>query len=420
MKKLISFLLFAGIYVQACSQDEEIRNGDKGSYHTREVVNVLKENENIKEGPYTMWYEGVKIISGNYSDNKKNGSWKYSNIDGVVFFQGNYTDDKKNGSWTYYRNQKPLAYTYYRNDEPDSTWQSFFENGKTQSKVSYIMGRRNGLYQLYHDNGNLAEESTYTDDGISDTLKRFYRDGSIQFIIYYKGNAIYNVLAMNDSLGNKQDFGTFANGTGLLKRYYSNGSIFSEVEYTNSQLNGTARLYNKNGKPGSVLNFVNGKASGRQTEYDTEGIADAEGEAANGFKTGKWTSYYKGGRSFEKEYAETDSIKVFVPVYYPPLPIQEMMPYAQGGEAGMMQFIIYNVEYPQKAKNKGISGAVYVTFVIDKKGKVKDARILRGVSQELDEEAMRVINSMPPWTPGFQGGFPVNVQFNLPIKYRLR
>jgi len=422
MKKFISLILCVVVYLQASGQDEEIRRGEKGSYLTREVFNVLKENENIKEGPYTMWYEGVKVISGNYSDNKKNGLWKYSNIDGIVYFQGNYLDDKKNGTWKYYRNQKPLAVVYYKDDMTDSICQSFFENGNIQARIGYTSGQKNGIYELYYDNGQLAEACQYAYNQVADTLKRFYRDGSVQFIFQYKYGNIYNVLAMNDSLGKKQDFGTFAEGTGILKRYYSDGKICSEVQYTHNGLNGTATLYQRNGKPASVYNYVNSKRSGKQTEYDKNGLAEYEGECVNGFKTGKWTTYRNGNILYEKEFAEADSFNVTIPVYETPLAVQELMPHAQGGEANMMQFIVHNIEYPKESLDKGISGAVFVTFVVDVQGKIKNTRILRGVpgAADLDKEALRVVSSMPPWTPGFQSGFPVNVQFNLPIKYRLK
>jgi protein TonB len=67
----------------------------------------------------------------------------------------------------------------------------------------------------------------------------------------------------------------------------------------------------------------------------------------------------------------------------------------------------------------GIQGTVFVTFVVEPDGSITDARILRGIGGALDEEAIRVVNAMPPWVPGKQSGDEVRVQFNLPIRFVL-
>jgi len=63
---------------------------------------------------------------------------------------------------------------------------------------------------------------------------------------------------------------------------------------------------------------------------------------------------------------------------------------------------------------------VYVTFVVETNGSVTDVRVLRGIGGGCDEEAIRVIQSMPQWVPGKQRGKPVRVQFNMPIKFTLQ
>ena len=72
------------------------------------------------------------------------------------------------------------------------------------------------------------------------------------------------------------------------------------------------------------------------------------------------------------------------------------------------------------ARESGIQGTVYVTFVVEHDGSVTDVRILRGIGGGCDEEAVRVINSMPKWNAGKQRGKPVRVQFNMPIKFTLQ
>jgi periplasmic protein TonB len=86
----------------------------------------------------------------------------------------------------------------------------------------------------------------------------------------------------------------------------------------------------------------------------------------------------------------------------------------------MQTFLAKNIIYPTKARDNGITGTVYVTFIINEDGKVINAKILRGISDQLDEEALRVINKMPTWQPGVQKGNPVSVQFNVPVKFTIR
>ncbi len=97
----------------------------------------------------------------------------------------------------------------------------------------------------------------------------------------------------------------------------------------------------------------------------------------------------------------------------------EEKPEFPGGEAAMFQWIAKNIKYPDIAKENGIQGKVFVQFVIGKDGKVTDVTIVRGVDPSLDKEALRVIQSMPPWKPGKQRGKPVRVSFQLPINFKL-
>ena len=84
-----------------------------------------------------------------------------------------------------------------------------------------------------------------------------------------------------------------------------------------------------------------------------------------------------------------------------------------------MDFIRKETRYPEEARDQGISGRVYVQFVVDVDGKVTEAKVMRGVHPLLDEEALRVINSMPDWSPGMQRGKPVKVKFSLPMRFEL-
>lgn len=100
--------------------------------------------------------------------------------------------------------------------------------------------------------------------------------------------------------------------------------------------------------------------------------------------------------------------------------IVEQMPAFPGGESALFKYLQKNVKYPPMAKDAGISGRVFVKFVIGKNGKVGDVQVLRGIGGGCDKEAVRVVKAMPSWTPGQQRGRPVSVYFNLPINFILK
>ena len=84
------------------------------------------------------------------------------------------------------------------------------------------------------------------------------------------------------------------------------------------------------------------------------------------------------------------------------------------------QFVDFLCKIPLTAKEAGIQGTVYVYFVVGKDGFVRDARVLRKVNNELDAEALRVVNSLPQFEPGTQRGKNVSVQYTIPIRYMIR
>jgi len=100
--------------------------------------------------------------------------------------------------------------------------------------------------------------------------------------------------------------------------------------------------------------------------------------------------------------------------------VVEEQPSYPGGEEARIGYLQQNIKYPEEAKELGIQGKVFVTFVVEVDGSITDVRVLRGIGGGCDEEAIRVVKSMPKWVPGKQRGVPVRVQFNLPIKFTLQ
>jgi periplasmic protein TonB len=98
----------------------------------------------------------------------------------------------------------------------------------------------------------------------------------------------------------------------------------------------------------------------------------------------------------------------------------EEQPEFPGGEEALIQFISKNLIYPALAKEMNIVGKVFVQFEIEKDGSVTNVVCKKGIGGGCDEEAVRVVKTMPKWKPGKQNGRPVKVKFILPIKFEIR
>mgnify|MGYP002522300139 CR=1 FL=1 len=100
--------------------------------------------------------------------------------------------------------------------------------------------------------------------------------------------------------------------------------------------------------------------------------------------------------------------------------IVEEMPQFPGGEQKLMEFVAKNIKYPQIARETGIQGRVFVGFVVEPDGSISNVKLLRGIGGGCDEEAMRVIKSLPKWKPGKQRGKAVRVSYQIPVFFKLQ
>ena len=100
--------------------------------------------------------------------------------------------------------------------------------------------------------------------------------------------------------------------------------------------------------------------------------------------------------------------------------VVEQNPEFPGGMGELYKFLGEKTKYPPIAKESGIQGRVFVNFVVERDGSISNVKVLRGIGGGCDEEAIRVVKSMPKWKPGKQRGKAVRVSFNLPIKFTLQ
>ena len=100
--------------------------------------------------------------------------------------------------------------------------------------------------------------------------------------------------------------------------------------------------------------------------------------------------------------------------------VVEKMPSFPGGDAELLKYIATNIKYPKESKDNGEQGRVICSFIVGRDGSVNNPEVLRGVTPLLNEEAVRVINTMPRWNPGMQRGKAVAVKYTVPITFRLK
>lgn len=120
-------------------------------------------------------------------------------------------------------------------------------------------------------------------------------------------------------------------------------------------------------------------------------------------------------------YGQTDTVQSrSLPVGEKVFDVVEEQPSFPGGQGALISWLAENIKYPVEAAKAGIQGRVIVQFVVTATGSIADVKVVRGVEPSLDKEAVRVISSMPKWTPGKQNGTAVNVRYTYPVTFRLQ
>lgn len=100
--------------------------------------------------------------------------------------------------------------------------------------------------------------------------------------------------------------------------------------------------------------------------------------------------------------------------------VVEQMPEFPGGIQAMAEYLMNNTRYPKEAFDKGIQGRVILTFVVEKDGSITEPNVVKSINPSLDAEAVRMVSTMPKWTPGRQKGQTVRVKYTIPVMFKLQ
>lgn len=253
--------------------------------------------------------------------------------------------------------------------------------------------------------------------------------------------------------GENYTFEKLPNGNCILKRYYTENKVITHFLTAKNELFKEKHgLYQERWDDGTIVKtgmYANNEKQGEWRENVNE-----VGMYTNGLKEGSWKTYngdliiketnYRNGKLHGKE-IEYDSIgqvileqefkygKLISTTLDTTIEIEDEKPRFPGCETKnltkeeveqctqktMLEYIYSNFKYPKKARELEIQGNAIVKFAIDTDGSVTDIKVLNGISKDIKEEVLKLINNMPRWKPGIQNGVPVKVQYTLPIKLNL-
>jgi TonB family protein len=190
--------------------------------------------------------------------------------------------------------------------------------------------------------------------------------------------------------------------TASVRTYFISGQIKSEINYSSYSRkiqDGKTIVWDENGQKTFEADYKDGKLDGNRITYSSNGKMESIEVYKEGVR--EWQ-----GSTVDRK----DSVLTMV----------ENMPEFPGGESKLFRFLAQNVRYPAYAREHGISGAVYVTFIVEEDGSINNINITKSPHKSLSDEALRVVQLMPKWKPGYIGEKPVRVQYTLPIRFTLK
>lgn len=303
-----------------------------------------------------------------------------------------------------------------KNKKKDGIWHYKYMDGSS-SKVNYSEGKLNGAQLSYYPNGQIQCTKTYTDKSkLTGAMTVFYPNGDTLLSEHY--------------VNGKMDgpaFSKYPNNKYFIQATLESGKLITYTEYDkigsivskSSVKEGNGIVYEYTYQKGKLTalrasNYEKGVLQGKSYTFDSDTILSIQE-----YKDGKFQRYTK-----KPAYAlppETSTIAYYNQELAFLDTTQLIKATFESGEIGLQRFIAENVTYPPVAIENDVQGQVYVMFVIDTQGDVRDAKILgskKGFG--LDKESIRVIQATSgKWIPATQYGLPAQMRFRIPVKYQL-
>ncbi len=230
---------------------------------------------------------------------------------------------------------------------------------------------------------------------------------------------------------------------GIFIEYFPNGRRKNVKNYHNNTIEGDEQYYYPNGKQyftghydqsqhqyfittskDSLGTSLASDGNGSHIEYDDDfKLIKGRGAIVNGLKNGEWKGNYNDTLSYSCVYTMGKSvfgtsISKAGNVYH--FTNDNINPEFPGGDQKFGLFLARQIHYPAAAKENNIQGKVFINFTVDKQGKLRNLKIVRGIGSGCDDEVIRVLKLSPNWNPGKVYGIPVDISYTIPISFNLQ
>lgn len=245
----------------------------------------------------------------------------------------------------------------------------FTASNKIRSREYYADGQKNGSFTTYFENGAIKDKGTYREGLATGRLTSWYETGAMQSELNIEHGQIeiinywdeFNVQLVKD-------------GSGYCFCYLYAGELLKEGKVVKGTLDSTWRYLS-----GDTVKFI--------VEFN-------KGKVLKVTKPSRNAEVKDNGQSTAAEFPE--------------------------GTSALTKFLERNIRYPEQAKRMGIEGRVYTKFMVETDGSITEITIMKGINDDLNNEAIRIIKSMPLWQPATREGIPVRSQALLPITFNLK
>lgn len=299
----------------------------------------------------------------------------------------------------------------------------FTHAGKLTMTGTYKGGEKNGEFIFYYANGNVESRGHFFENYRLGTWKYFYPNSFPRQEVEFVNDNIFRILYFNDSTGKSR----MRDGTGFWREEHEQANhmkITNEGQFKNYLKEGEWKCIKHDGQILFTEKFKNG-------EFIKGTIFDEKSKKLNGFTEPVQTVLalpYKFNRTEKLEFGhgvnakDYPFLKRILPLSGEIFSVAEVSAYPEGGLQAFYKAIDQVMKYPPNARKLGIEGRVTVEFLINVDGSLSDFKVLRGLGQGCDEEAVRVIRESTKickWKPGMQKGSPVRQRYTLPIIFKI-
>jgi len=209
---------------------------------------------------------------------------------------------------------------------------------------------------------------------------------------------------------------------GVFTWFHPSGAKASQVHYRDDKANGLYLAWYEDGQVSQRGEYTSGRRSGRWLSVHRNGQKRSEGHYLLGRPQGEWRYFFNTGQLSAVErlnQGRSVSLALYQADGTPSSAggVRRQAPEFPGGEAALLSYLARNTVYPKTARQRNITGSVYIAYTVGEDGQVSQVHVARGLSPEVDNEARRVVASLPAFRPGREYNVPTAMTYTLPIHF---